>query len=110
MRLTGLVSKCAFKDWQCVANAVDRLALREPIDGLLTLRASGIVTPVQEDYNLRGRTPKADVDVCFNGNIAVSGEVAVGRRNRENMTPQCMNVHRHEAEAEAQYSQTDPVS
>jgi 5'-nucleotidase len=24
------------------------------------------------DYNLRGRTPKADVDVCFNGNIAVS--------------------------------------
>jgi len=56
MRLTGLVSKCAFKDWQCVANAVDRLALREPIDGLLTLRASGIVTPVQDDYNLRGRT------------------------------------------------------
>jgi hypothetical protein len=24
------------------------------------------------DYNLRGRTPKADVDVWFNGNIAVS--------------------------------------
>src|SRR6266536_1798438 len=24
------------------------------------------------DYNLRGRTPKADVDVCFNGNIAIS--------------------------------------
>jgi broad specificity polyphosphatase/5'/3'-nucleotidase SurE len=24
------------------------------------------------DYNLRGRTPNADVDVCFNGNIAVS--------------------------------------
>jgi 5'-nucleotidase len=24
------------------------------------------------DYNLRSRTPKADVDVCFNGNIAVS--------------------------------------
>ena len=24
------------------------------------------------DYNLRGRTPKADVDVCFNGNIALS--------------------------------------
>ena len=24
------------------------------------------------DDNLRGRTPKADVDVCFNGNIAVS--------------------------------------
>jgi 5'-nucleotidase len=24
------------------------------------------------DYNLRGRTPKADVDVCFNGNIGVS--------------------------------------
>ena len=24
------------------------------------------------DYNLRCRTPKADVDVCFNGNIAVS--------------------------------------
>ena len=24
------------------------------------------------DYNLRGRTPKADVDVCFNGNIAAS--------------------------------------
>jgi hypothetical protein len=24
------------------------------------------------DYNLRGRTPKADVDVCFNGNIVVS--------------------------------------
>jgi 5'-nucleotidase len=24
------------------------------------------------DYNLRGRTPRADVDVCFNGNIAVS--------------------------------------
>ena len=24
------------------------------------------------DYSLRGRTPKADVDVCFNGNIAVS--------------------------------------
>jgi 5'-nucleotidase len=23
------------------------------------------------DYNLRG-TPKADVDVCFNGNIAIS--------------------------------------
>jgi hypothetical protein len=23
------------------------------------------------DYNLRGRAPKADVDVCFNGNIAV---------------------------------------
>jgi hypothetical protein len=23
-------------------------------------------------YNLRGRTPKADVDVRFNGNIAVS--------------------------------------
>ena len=23
-------------------------------------------------YNLRGRTPKADVDVCFNGNIAAS--------------------------------------
>jgi hypothetical protein len=23
------------------------------------------------DYNLRGRTPKADVDLCFNGNIAV---------------------------------------
>ena len=61
MRLTGLVSKCAFKDWQCVANAIDRLALREPIDGLLTLRASGIVTPVQDDYNLRGRTPKAEI-------------------------------------------------
>jgi len=24
------------------------------------------------DYNLRGRTPKADVNVCFNGNIAIS--------------------------------------
>jgi hypothetical protein len=24
------------------------------------------------DYNLRGRAPKADVDICFNGNIAVS--------------------------------------
>jgi 5'/3'-nucleotidase len=24
------------------------------------------------DYNLRGRTPNADVDVCFNGDIAVS--------------------------------------
>ena len=24
------------------------------------------------DYNLRVRTPKAGVDVCFNGNIAVS--------------------------------------
>jgi hypothetical protein len=24
------------------------------------------------DYNLRGRTLEADVDVCFNGNIAVS--------------------------------------
>ena len=24
------------------------------------------------DYNLRDRTPNADVDVCFNGNIAVS--------------------------------------
>jgi 5'-nucleotidase len=24
------------------------------------------------DYNLRGRNPNADVDVCFNGNIAVS--------------------------------------
>jgi hypothetical protein len=23
-------------------------------------------------YNLRGRTPKADVDVCFNDNIAIS--------------------------------------
>jgi hypothetical protein len=27
-------------------------------------------TPV--DYNLRTRMPKADVDICFNGNIAVS--------------------------------------
>ena len=33
------------------------------------------------DYNLRGRTPNADVDVCFNGNIAVSrGEIIVGFR------------------------------
>jgi hypothetical protein len=24
------------------------------------------------DCNLRGRTPKADADVCFNGNIAFS--------------------------------------
>jgi hypothetical protein len=24
------------------------------------------------DYNLPGRTPKADVHVCFNGDIAVS--------------------------------------
>jgi hypothetical protein len=24
------------------------------------------------DYNLRGRTPKADIDVYFTGNIAVS--------------------------------------
>jgi hypothetical protein len=24
------------------------------------------------DYNLRGRTPETDVDVSFNGNIAVS--------------------------------------
>ena len=24
--------------------------------------------PIAGDYNLRGRTPTADVDVCFNGN------------------------------------------
>jgi hypothetical protein len=37
------------------------------------IRITGANRPVfAGDYNLRGRTPKADVDVCFNDNIAAS--------------------------------------
>ena len=40
--LTPLINKCAFQDWQCVANAVDRLArkARKPLsDGYARQRA-----------------------------------------------------------------------
>jgi hypothetical protein len=52
MRLTGLVSKCAFKDWQCVANAVDRLALREPIDAYAQTIAGAL--NLKLDADIRG--------------------------------------------------------
>jgi hypothetical protein len=57
-----------------------RSDLSSSISPLFSLSAFQTFSFSLSDYNRRGRIPKADVDVCFNGNIASPGEIAFGGR------------------------------